>query len=78
LQLIALLLTAKNTSSAVKHVLRAIGEREKNNAQRRDRFLENDLKGRRASRGRGFALSDGQHWQHVRINLSLSVHSLEV
>jgi len=53
LQLIALLLTEKNIFSAVKHALRAIGKREKNNAQKRDSFLENDLKGRTTCRGRG-------------------------
>lgn len=56
LQLIALLLTVKNMSSAVKRALRAIGKREKNNAQRRDSFLENDLKGRTTCRGRGLFL----------------------
>ena len=56
MQLIALLLTEKNISSAVKHALRAIGKREKNNAQRRDSFLENDLKGRMTCRGRELLL----------------------
>jgi hypothetical protein len=40
----------------VKYALRAIGKREKNNAQKRDRFLENDLKGRTTCRGRGVLL----------------------
>lgn len=56
MQLIALLLTEKNISSAVKHALRAIGKREKNNAQKRDRFLGNDLNGRMTCRGKGLLL----------------------
>ena len=56
MQPIALLLTVKNTSSVVKHALRAIGEKEKNSLQRRDRFLENDIKGRTICKGRWLLL----------------------